>query len=183
MQECLTVVQPVKGKHCLALVLPDIQKILARYILKRHDYICNEELCSMFSIFLCTVCAFVGGEKYKFCSLSNSGLGSFAYRQETVDLLRDYIQQDFFLRLPIFVYLSIKRLDISIATFLAYPTFSHYYHMCIMGLSFFVNFGENCISLGEIGENRILRPVYNKNIFSIVCSKGCEFCSKVSTKY
>jgi hypothetical protein len=38
-QECLTVVEPVKGKHCLALVLPDVEKILARYVAKglAHD--------------------------------------------------------------------------------------------------------------------------------------------------
>jgi hypothetical protein len=34
VQECLTVVEPVKGKHCLALVLPDVEKILARYVVK-----------------------------------------------------------------------------------------------------------------------------------------------------
>ncbi len=34
VQECLTVVEPVKGKHCLALVLPDVEKILTRYVAK-----------------------------------------------------------------------------------------------------------------------------------------------------
>ncbi len=38
VQECLTVVEPVKGKHCLALVLPDVEKILARYIAKGHSH-------------------------------------------------------------------------------------------------------------------------------------------------
>ena len=38
VQECLTVVEPVKGKHCLALVLPDVEKILARYVAKGHSH-------------------------------------------------------------------------------------------------------------------------------------------------
>ena len=30
VQECLTVQEPVKGKHCLAMVLPDIEALFAR---------------------------------------------------------------------------------------------------------------------------------------------------------